>query len=46
MRLILPVLLSLVLSAPALAQTPQAERTIMATVTAEHDRHIDLLSGW
>lgn len=43
MRLILPALMSLALAAPALAQTPQAERTIMATVLAEHDRHIDLL---
>ena len=43
MRLILPALMGLVLAAPAMAQTPAAERTIMATVVAEQDRHIDLL---
>lgn len=43
MRVILPVLLGLALATPALAQTPEAERTIVATVVAEHDRHIDLL---
>ncbi len=43
MRLILPVLMGLALASPALGQTPEAERTIMATVVAEHDRHIDLL---
>ena len=43
MRLILPALMGLFLAAPALAQTPAAERTIMATVVAEQDRHIDLL---
>lgn len=43
MRLILPVLMSLMVSAPALAQTSEAERSIMTTVVAEHDRHIDLL---
>ncbi len=43
MRLILPVLMSLAFAAPALAQTPAAERAIMATVVGEHDRHIDLL---
>lgn len=43
MRLILSALIGLVLATPALAQTPEAEQTIMATVLAEHDRHIDLL---
>ena len=43
MRLILPALLGLTLATPVLAQTPAAERTIMSTVVAEHDRHIDLL---
>ena len=43
MRLILPALIGLVLAAPAMAQTPVAERTIMAAVVAGHDRHIDLL---
>lgn len=43
MRLILPALMSLALATPALAQTPQAEQTIMTTVVTEHDRHIDLL---
>lgn len=43
MRLLLTALVGLAVATPALAQTPQAERTIMATVVAEHDRHIDLL---
>lgn len=48
MRPILPVLISLTLTAavlgtPARAQTPTAERTIVTTVAAEHQRHIDLL---
>lgn len=43
MRLLLTALLGLAVATPVLAQTPEAERTIMATVVAEHDRHIDLL---
>jgi glutamate carboxypeptidase len=43
MRLLLTALLGLAVTTPALAQSPEAERTIMATVVAEHDRHIDLL---
>lgn len=43
MRLILPALMSLALATPALAQTPEAERTIMTTVVREHNLHIDLL---
>ena len=43
MRLILSVLLSLCFVGGALAQTPEAERRVMATVVAEHERHVDLL---
>ncbi|MEQ7155457.1 M20/M25/M40 family metallo-hydrolase [Brevundimonas aurifodinae] len=43
MRFILPLMLGLTLCGPGLAQTPEAERTIVSTVVAEHDRHIDLL---
>ncbi len=43
MRLILPLLLGLTLCGPVMAQTPEAERSIVSTVVAEHDRHIDLL---
>lgn len=43
MRLILSALLSLALAAPALAQTPATEQTVMTTVVAEHERHIGLL---
>lgn len=43
MRLILSALMGLALATPVLAQTPEAERTIMSTVVAEHERHIALL---
>jgi glutamate carboxypeptidase len=43
MRLILPLVAGLLLAGPVLAQNPEAERAIMATVVAEHGRHIDLL---
>ena len=43
MRLILAVVMAMGLAAPALAQTSEAERTMMRTVAAEHDRHIALL---
>lgn len=43
MRLILSALMAFALAPPVMAQTPEAERTIMSTVVAEHDRHIDLL---
>ncbi|WP_426039003.1 M20/M25/M40 family metallo-hydrolase [Brevundimonas sp. DC300-4] len=43
MRLILSALMVFALAPPVMAQTPEAERTIMSTVVAEHDRHIHLL---
>ena len=43
MRLILAAALSLALAGPALAQADGPERTMMATVEAEHGRHVDLL---
>ena len=43
MRLILTALLLLALPGAAMAQSTPAERTMMQTVTAEHDRHIALL---
>ena len=43
MRLILSALLGLTLVTPSMAQTPEAERTIMSTVVAEQDRSIALL---
>lgn len=43
MRLFLPVLACLAFAGAAAAQTPEAERTIVSTVVAEHDRHIALL---
>ena len=43
MRLLLSAIASLTLVTPVLAQTPEAERTIVSTVVAEHDRHIALL---
>lgn len=43
MRLFLAVLLLFVLPAAAEAQPGRAERTMMQTVTQEHDRHIALL---
>ena len=43
MRLILSALMGFALVSPVMAQTPEAERTIMSTVVAEHGRHIDLL---
>lgn len=43
MRLLLTALFGLAVATPAQAQSPEAERTIMGTVVAEHDRHIDLL---
>jgi len=43
MRLILAAALSLALAGPALAQAAGPERTMMATVEAEHGRHVDLL---
>jgi glutamate carboxypeptidase len=41
--LILAAALSLALAGPALAQAAGPERTMMATVEAEHGRHVDLL---
>jgi len=41
--MLLAVLAGPGLAAPAVARAPQAERTIMTTVVAEHARHIDLL---
>lgn len=43
MRLILAAALSLALAGPALAQAAGPERTMMATVEAEHERHVGLL---
>ena len=43
MRLILAAALSLALASPALAQAAGPERTMMATVEAEHERHVGLL---
>ena len=43
MRLILTALLCLALPGAAMAQATPAEQTMMRTVEAEHDRHIDLL---
>jgi len=43
MRLLLSAVATLLLAGTAMAQTPEAERTIVSTVVAEHDRHIDLL---
>lgn len=43
MRLILTALLLLALPGAAMAQATPAEQTMMRTVEAEHDRHIDLL---
>jgi glutamate carboxypeptidase len=43
LRLFLPVLACLAIAGAAAAQTPEAERTIVSTVVAEHDRHIALL---
>ena len=43
MRLILSALMVFAFTPPVMAQTAEAERTIMSTVVAEHDRHIDLL---
>ncbi len=43
MRLILAAALSLALASPALAQASDAERSMMATVEAEHARHVELL---
>ena len=43
MRLILAAALSLALAGPALAQADGPELTMMATVEAEHGRHVDLL---
>ncbi len=43
MRLFLPVLACFAFAGAAASQTPQAERTIVSTVVAEHDRHIALL---
>lgn len=43
MRLILAAALSLALAGPALAQAAGPERTMIATVEAEHGRHVDLL---
>ncbi len=43
MRLFLPVFACLAFAGAAAAQTPEAERTIVSTVVAEHDRHIALL---
>lgn len=43
MRPLLAALLLLALPGAALAQATPAERTMMQTVEAEHDRHIDLL---
>jgi glutamate carboxypeptidase len=43
LRLFLPVFACLAFAGAAAAQTPEAERTIVSTVVAEHDRHIALL---
>lgn len=43
MRLLLSTIASLLLAGTAVAQTPEAERIIVSTVVAEHDRHIALL---
>ncbi len=43
MRLFLFVLACFAFAGAAAAQTPEAERTIVSTVVAEHDRHIALL---
>jgi glutamate carboxypeptidase len=43
LRLFLPVLACFAFAGAAASQTPQAERTIVSTVVAEHDRHIALL---
>ncbi|WP_029416753.1 M20/M25/M40 family metallo-hydrolase [Brevundimonas bacteroides] len=43
MRLLMSAIASLTLVTPVLAQTLEAERTIVSTVVAEHDRHIALL---
>ena len=43
MRLFLPVIACLAFAGVAVAQTPEAERTIVSTVVAEHERHIALL---
>ncbi len=43
MRLLLSAVATLLLAGTAMAQTPEAERTIVSTVVAEHDRHIGLL---
>lgn len=43
MRLFLTVFACLAFAGVAAAQTPEAERTIVSTVVAEHDRHIALL---
>lgn len=43
MRLLLSIIASLLLAGTAVAQTPEAERIIVSTVAAEHDRHIALL---
>ena len=43
MRLLLSAVATLLLAGTAMAQTPEAARTIVSTVVAEHDRHIDLL---
>ena len=43
MRLILAAFLAVALASPAVAQTSDAERVMMQTVEAEHDRHIGLL---
>lgn len=43
MRLLLSAIATLLLAGTAMAETPEAERTVVSTVVAEHDRHIDLL---
>ncbi|KPF83429.1 peptidase M20 [Brevundimonas sp. AAP58] len=43
MRLLLSTIASLLLAGTAVAQTPEAERIIVSTVVAEHERHIGLL---
>lgn len=43
MRLILSVLAAMALAGPVAAQSPEAEREIVTTVVAEHDRSIALL---